>query len=306
MSAQIKNDGRKFEALVASLTNCLHDKAAITPNDKLVDKHTGRKRQIDISIRVSDGPSKFLAIVEARDRSRKVGVTYLEQVKSKRDAVGADKAIIVSNKGFTGTAIPKAKAYNIELLSLSEALRQNWSQTFSLFQGFTVLSFGSSLKIYFIDENRRIINPHESVQQSLITDGHNAEIILDQFGNPKMTASQLISPMFRNTEISDAVNQDPKAKHSVQIDFNVPESEKMYFRNEMGKLQELNQFVVVGQVWREIKTYEPSVKQYTDVKTGEVIAEVLGTNDPDFSFEMIAESPTQIDKERRIFLRRKK
>lgn len=300
------NDGHDFEELVTCLSNCLHEKATVTPNDKLVDKHTGRKRQIDISIRITDGPSSFLGIIEARDRSRKVGVPYLEQVKSKRDSVGADKAFIVSNKGFTSTAITKAHAYNIELLSLSKALKNDWSQTFSLFQGFVVSSFGSALTIYFIDENLKIINLHQSVRNMLQSEGMNAKIIINKDGSPRMTANELINPMYREPAIIAKVDSDIHKKHDIRVDFNIPENEEMFCMNENNEIKLVNKFIIIGQIWRELKTYKPQLRQYTNEATGEVIAEVLGTEDPDFDFEMIMEYPTRIDRERRIFLRKKK
>jgi hypothetical protein len=300
------NDGHNFEALVACLSKCLHEKATVTPNDKLVDKHTGRKRQIDISIRITDGPSSFLGIIEARDRSRKVGVPYLEQVKSKRDSVGADKAFIVSNKGFTSAAITKAHAYNIELLSLSKALKHDWSQTFSLFQGFVVSSFGSALTIYFIDENLQIINLHQSVRNMLQSEGMNAKIILNKDGLPRMTANELINPMYREPAIIAKVDSDIHKKHDIRVDFNIPENEEMFCLNENNEIKLVNKFIIIGQIWRELKTYKPQLRQYTNEATGEVIAEVLGTEDPDFDFEMIMEYPTRVDIERKIFLRKKK
>jgi hypothetical protein len=81
--------GELFEELVTWISKSLHS-AEVTKNEKLKDIHTGRKRQIDVVIRIKNGPTEILGIVEARDRSRAVGVDYIEQVNSKKTSVGAD------------------------------------------------------------------------------------------------------------------------------------------------------------------------------------------------------------------------
>lgn len=301
----MSNNGKDFEQLVECITNCMHSHAIITPNDKIRDKLTGRKRQIDISIRIKDGPTNFLVIVEARDRSRKVCVEYIEQIKSKRDSVGADKAIIVSNKGFTKPALSKAKAYNIETYSLTEAFRNDWSQIFAIFQGVTVYSYDSSLTISFLDNELKILNPHQTVSNEIKQLGSSAKIIFAEDGSEKLSISELIQPLFKLPNIKEMVDSDWDKKHPVSVMFNVPESEKMYFLNEKEELIPLSKFVVEGQVWKKIKTYKPTIKQYKDEKTGEVIAEVVSSDDPELKFEMIAEYPMRTDIERKIFLRKK-
>ena len=305
MGQQMSNDGKEFEELVASLSNCLHEKAIITPNDKLIDKDTGKKRQIDISIRMTDGPTSFLGIVEARDRSRKVGVPYLEEVKSKRDSVGAHKAFIVSNKGFTTTALDKARAYDIELFSLSQALRHDWSHTFSRFKGFTVSSFGSELTICFVDEQSRVVTPHQSVLDALVSDGAYAAVICNADGSPKMKANELFEAMYREPAIVSMVDGDWQKKHPLQVRFDIRDEDELFLLDTNEEIIRVKKYFVVGQIWREVKTYEPQVKQYTNEVTGQVIAEVLGSDDPNFDFEFIIEYPSQTDEKRRAFLRKK-
>ena len=87
MTDKQNNPGKDFEELITWIHRCLHEKAVITPNDKIRDIHTGNLRQIDISIRLTDGPTKFLGIVEVRDRSRPVGVDYIEEVSADRKSV---------------------------------------------------------------------------------------------------------------------------------------------------------------------------------------------------------------------------
>src|ERR1039457_7578666 len=126
MTDEQPKSGKEFEELVTWIHQCLHEKAVITPNDKIQDIHSNHSRQIDISIKIKDGPTSFLGIVEIRDRSRPVGVDYIEQVNTKRESVGADAAFIVSSSGFCNTAIEKAQALNIRVFTHQEAVSSNW------------------------------------------------------------------------------------------------------------------------------------------------------------------------------------
>ena len=91
-----KKTGHKFEQIVAWIQRSVHERAEIGVNQKLEDIDTGRRRQIDLTIRLSDGPTEFLGIVEVRDRSRPIGVRYVEEISSKRQSVRADAAFLVS------------------------------------------------------------------------------------------------------------------------------------------------------------------------------------------------------------------
>jgi hypothetical protein len=68
--------GKDFEELVACINSLLHKRYIVTANDKIRDKDTGCLRQIDISIRTSDGLTNFLGIIEARCRNRPVNMAF--------------------------------------------------------------------------------------------------------------------------------------------------------------------------------------------------------------------------------------
>ena len=129
--------GKEFEALVAWIKACLRGKATVTPNDKIVDVNSGKKRQIDVSIRVRDGADETLTIVEVRDHGRPVSTPYVESVITKRDSVGADVAMIVSRSGFYRPARRTAEANRVRLFTFSEALSDDWAWIRT--QGFLVV-----------------------------------------------------------------------------------------------------------------------------------------------------------------------
>jgi hypothetical protein len=119
--------GKYLEELVAWIQQSVHEKALVIPNEKVLDIHTKKKRQIDISIRLSDGPTHLFVMVEVRDHKKPIDVRYIEEVCSKKQSVNANAASIVSRSGFTKTALEKAKHLGIQTLTYKEALKSDWS-----------------------------------------------------------------------------------------------------------------------------------------------------------------------------------
>ena len=66
-------------------------------------------------------------IVEVRDRSRPIGVRYVEEMSAKQRSVRADAVFLVSHSGFTNTALTKAKQLGIRALIYDEATSSDWS-----------------------------------------------------------------------------------------------------------------------------------------------------------------------------------
>lgn len=119
--------GKYLEDLVAWIQQSVHEKALVIPNEKVLDIQTKKKRQIDISIRLSDGPTHLFVMVEVRDRTKPIDVRYIEEVHSKKQSVNANAASIVSRSGFTKTALEKAKHLGIQTLTYEDAIKSDWS-----------------------------------------------------------------------------------------------------------------------------------------------------------------------------------
>jgi hypothetical protein len=116
-----KRKGKEFEQLVARLEEAIMDTPlSIKTNDKVEDLVTGQKREIDISIRGTLGSHPVFIIMECRDRPKDQDITWIEQLATKREQVGADIAVAVSSKGFFKPAYKLARIKNIELRTLTE------------------------------------------------------------------------------------------------------------------------------------------------------------------------------------------
>jgi hypothetical protein len=113
--------GRDLEKLIALLEMHLGKEGIkVTSPDYIQGRKSKSWREVDISLRSQIGSSDILVIVECRDRQGTEDVTWIEQLASKSEDVGADKAVAVSSTGFTSGAINLATAKNIELRTLEE------------------------------------------------------------------------------------------------------------------------------------------------------------------------------------------
>ena len=81
-----------------------------------IDGPDGR-RDMDVEVRGSLDGRAHLCLVECKDWDRRVGIQVVDALDSKRIDLGADRAIIYSNSGFSVPAIRKAKRVGIELAS---------------------------------------------------------------------------------------------------------------------------------------------------------------------------------------------
>jgi hypothetical protein len=115
------SEWREFERLVAVIeAEAVPRGATVKSPDLIRDLVTGQMREVDASIRFRAGTADILVTIECRKRKRIADDTWIEQLATKRQKLGAAKTIAVSSKGFTKSAIASAKHHGIELRKLSE------------------------------------------------------------------------------------------------------------------------------------------------------------------------------------------
>jgi Restriction endonuclease len=113
--------GRSLELLVHGLEQLLaKTPVEIRSPDYITGKNTKIRREVDVSLRSQVGSVDVLVIIECRDRGKSQGGTWIEQLASKREDVGANKAVAVSATGFSPGARNLARAKQVDLRSLEE------------------------------------------------------------------------------------------------------------------------------------------------------------------------------------------
>ena len=112
---------REFERLVARIEADAGPRGIVVASpDRIRCKVTGRLREVDASIRSRIGTAEMLITIECRRRVAMQDVTWIEQLITKKKAVGADRTIAVSAAGFTDDAKKVAVQNGISLHKLSD------------------------------------------------------------------------------------------------------------------------------------------------------------------------------------------
>lgn len=117
-----RNDGKQFEALLHDIYTALvsNEQYSSVERDVQLDGHDG-PRQIDVLIRSQVAGMPLKTVIECRDFNKRLDVTAVDAFQSKLVDVGANKGVLVSRRGFSGTAIKKAKRVGVTLCTASNA-----------------------------------------------------------------------------------------------------------------------------------------------------------------------------------------
>jgi hypothetical protein len=127
---------REFELLVARIEQWLGPQGAkVKSPDRIRDRSSGELREVDASIRFRAGSAPILVTIECRDWVKTPDVTWIEQIATKRDDIGADWTIAVSSSGFTKSAEKKAEHHGIELRrtrDITHDVAAQWAHNLSI------------------------------------------------------------------------------------------------------------------------------------------------------------------------------
>ncbi len=117
----MSRQGREFERMVTRIEQSLVPTGAIVKSpDYVKDRITKGLREVDASIRFKIGAASILITIECRDRSKIDDATWIEQLATKKQNIGAALTIAVSSRGFSKPAIEKARFYGIEIRTTSK------------------------------------------------------------------------------------------------------------------------------------------------------------------------------------------
>ena len=117
----------KFQKLVTAIHACIANNVHVEESAFLVDKETGKKREVDILLQSRFGDYPISMSVEVIDRSRRAGSGWVEEMAGKHQALPTNKLVLVSRSGFTKPAIEKARGREIEALTIQEACATDWN-----------------------------------------------------------------------------------------------------------------------------------------------------------------------------------
>jgi hypothetical protein len=118
-----------FQRLVKRIYNQIVPLGAkVTESAMVWDKSAETQREVDILVEYSYAGHPCNFVVECRDRSKKDSVEWIDGLIGKVRDLQVDKVIAVSSSGFSKSAQRKARAVNIETISMKDAEAIDWSK----------------------------------------------------------------------------------------------------------------------------------------------------------------------------------
>lgn len=116
-----------FEKIIERIHRQWSPNAQIS-HDERVRGHSGRRRQLDVTVRTKVGPYHIFIVVECKDQVRAVGISQVEAFAKKLEDVGASQGVLVSRSGFDDGARAIALQNHIRLLNYREAEDADWTR----------------------------------------------------------------------------------------------------------------------------------------------------------------------------------
>ena len=124
-STAMPKRSNKFQKLIhlihRQLTECKVVESAL-----FIDKHSGKKREVDIAVFSEIANYPVVISIECRDHKRPQSTPWVEEMWAKHQALPTSSLVLVSSSGFYNPARKKASFLGIELLSFEEASTQNF------------------------------------------------------------------------------------------------------------------------------------------------------------------------------------
>lgn len=123
MAVKDPSKWKNFEESATQASSKIFSTQIVKPNQKVMGTISQVLRQIDIKV----GDEEFIDI-ECKDHSAPVDLPIVEQFANKLKDENAKSGIIVSNSGFTESALKTAKHYNIKPVALIDKGHANTSK----------------------------------------------------------------------------------------------------------------------------------------------------------------------------------
>ncbi|MDI9973365.1 restriction endonuclease [Rhodococcus sp. IEGM 1307] len=211
-----------FQELVAIIHAHISDDATVTESAMVIDRATGKRREVDVYIERDVAGDPVVVSVECRDHKRSPqSVEWVEQMHGKHATLPTHKLILVSKSGFTRQAEAKAAALNIKTVTPHEDpdgwgtdivnnLNSVWAKTFRARPQEVVLSIQQSDGTVVHVSNR--IDESESPLSLFYPDG-----------TFRMTAADLVSTVMSSVPADNSAYRDAEGhERKFSIDSDLP------------------------------------------------------------------------------------
>jgi len=120
-----------FQKFIYDIKKQTAGSAIVTESKMLIDKITGDEREVDVVLETNIAGHDIIISIECVDRKRKMGVKWVEEMKTKHDSLPTDKLVLCSRTGFAKSALKKAEHYGIDCSTPISFEKLNWQNVFN-------------------------------------------------------------------------------------------------------------------------------------------------------------------------------
>ena len=245
--------------LVKKIEKALWPEGAIIQSpDFLIDKVTGGKREVDISIRFEVGSSKILIVIECRNRKVAQDVRWIEEIKTKHTDLGTSKIIAVSKNGFSKDAIKKAKVHGIELRTfdaITDNVIRKWNE--KLIVEISTLSYQLRSLEFQYEEGFR------NAKAIVNWDKDPLKTIIAKFGEKEYTIESFIN----NSKLQEFMKGHAEERE-ISIEVNINGQGKI--QTDRGILAVIQMKINLIVTTEKVKINTNDVTRYRNVETNRV------------------------------------
>lgn len=217
----MESSWRKFEWLVARIEEILAPEGVVIKSpDRIKDLVTGQMREVDASIRYKVGSTPILITIECRERAGVQDDTWIEQLATKRNKIGAAKTIAVSSTGFTKPAVRSARFHNIELRQINDItddeITRKWADGLIVNMHLEHYNFKLLQINYDIDTKLEGLEISPAITDSYLKDSLSTTILYATKDNQALTINDLI---VAHSDNSDVIVGGPIVSKKISIEF---------------------------------------------------------------------------------------
>lgn len=120
-------DFEDLEKLVAKIQAELAPTASVLHNQRVIGRHSGRTRQIDVLVKDRVGQYEILIVIDCKDYKKKADVKSVEEFQGLVEDIGAQKGVLVCPSGFSEAAKNRARGLQMDLYSPVDTNPHKWT-----------------------------------------------------------------------------------------------------------------------------------------------------------------------------------
>lgn len=123
----------EFQTLITLIKHQLAlEGVKVTESVELLDRRTGKKREVDIVLESCLAGDKVVVGIECTRQARPATIEWVERMAGKHEYLSTDKLILISKSGFRPDAVEDARIRGIDTYSLEKATAAHWKNTMNL------------------------------------------------------------------------------------------------------------------------------------------------------------------------------